>query len=435
METLRIIMEYSTYIFWLICILCGVYLLYKVIQLLTAYAKPKKFPEAKINHKYALLVPARRESKVIESLIKSIKGSDYPEDLLHIYVTVADDNDPTIEICKKYKNITCWVYKQQKTKGMSLDYTMKKIFEEKKAEGYEAFFIFDADNLVAPTFFTEMNKSFDAGYDMAIGYRNSKNWNDNWISVCSGLTFTMINGANNKFKSRAKMNLTFSGTGLYIRSSIIEPFGGWPFQTLTEDYEMSLYAMLKNLRTAYVETAEFFDEQPITFKNSWNQRKRWLKGYAQANKKYRGKIVKSAFAEKKNLASKIEYSVGVIPMIILLVDTILYAFLLIFASIFSACYHSPLWSHYLLLFVLLCVLVYFVFAMYGLLLGLSERKKANISLKSVFIGMLTFPVFLSFFVPLYFSGMTDKEVEWVPITRKQGVDLEEVTKKTKKSKS
>lgn len=424
-------MEYSTYVFWTICIACGAYLLYKVIQLFTAYAKPKSFPDAKVQHKYAILIPARRESKVIEALLKSIKASDYPEHLLDIYVTVADDNDPTIEICKKYKNTECWIFKEQKTKSMSLNYTLKRIFKEKKYKGYEAFFIFDADNLVAKDFFTEMNKSFDAGYDMAIGYRNSKNWNESWISVCSGLTFTMLNGASNKFRSRAKMNLTFSGTGLYVRSSVLEPFEGWPFQTLTEDYEMSLYAILNNLKTAYVETAEFFDEQPVTFKNSWNQRKRWLKGYAQANKKYRNKIVKSAFKERKNLVSKIEYTVGVIPLIFLLVDMILYGFLLLFACIFSACHGSELWLHYLLLLVLLCVLVYTIYALYGLLLGLSERKRTNISTKSIIKGTFTFPIFMGLFIPLYMVGKSNKEVKWVPIERESSVKAESVKSKKK----
>jgi len=428
METLKIIMEYSTYIFWALCISCGLYLLYKIIQLAVAYARPKNFPEAKINHKYAVLIPARRESKVIRNLLKSIKASDYPEDFLHIYVTVADDDDPTIEICKEFNNVTCWVYKEQKSKGMSLDYTMSRIFKEKKEEGYEAFFIFDADNLVSNNFFAEMNKSFDAGYDMALGYRNSKNWNDNCISVCSGLVFTMINGAGNKFKSRAKMNLTFSGTGFYVRASVLEPFNGWPFQTLTEDYEISLYAMLNNLRTAYVELAEFFDEQPVTFKNSWNQRKRWLKGYAQANKKYKSKIIKSAFKDRKNLVSKIEYAIGVIPIIILLVDAILYGFLLVFATIFSACYHSWLWYHYFGLLILLCVLVYVIFAVYGLLLSLSERKKSDISVKSIVKATFTFPFFMALFIPLFVSGHGKKEVEWVQITRKDSVDLDSLQK-------
>ena len=273
-----------------------------------------------------------------------------------------------------------------------------------------------------------MNKSFDMGYDMALGYRNSKNWNDNWISVCSGLVFTMLNGAGNKFKSRAKMNLTFSGTGFYVRASILEPFGGWPFKRLPEDYEISLYAMLNNLRTAYVELAEFFDEQPITFKNSWNQRKRWLKGYAQANKKYKSKIIKSAFKDRKNLVSKIEYAIGVIPMIILLVDTIVYGFLLVFATIFSACYHSWLWYHYLGLFILLCVLVYFIFAVYGLLLGLSEKEKSDISIKSIIKATFTFPFFMGLFIPLYISGHGKKEVEWVQITRKDTSDSEKLQK-------
>lgn len=53
----------------------------------------------------------------------------------------------------------------------------------------ECFFVFDSDNLVSTNYFKEMNKVFDAGYEVSTSYRQSKNFDTNWISGCSSLTF------------------------------------------------------------------------------------------------------------------------------------------------------------------------------------------------------------------------------------------------------
>ena len=48
----------------------------------------------------------------------------------------------------------------------------------------------------------------------------------------------------------------------------MEDWQGFPFNTLTEDYELTLYSTLNNLTTTYNEKAIFYDEQPDSFKVS-----------------------------------------------------------------------------------------------------------------------------------------------------------------------
>ena len=42
------------------------------------------------------------------------------------------------------------------------------------------------------------------------------------------------------------------------------------------------------MRIAYRPTAMLYDEQPITFRDSWNQRFRWAKGFYQVFWHYAG---------------------------------------------------------------------------------------------------------------------------------------------------
>ena len=62
---------------------------------------------------------------------------------------------------------------------------------------------------------------------------------------------------------------------------VIESTNGWVFHLLTEDIEFSVNCALKGQKIGYCDTAVLYDEQPITFRDSWNQRFRWAKGFYQ----------------------------------------------------------------------------------------------------------------------------------------------------------
>ena len=53
---------------------------------------------------------------------------------------------------------------------------------------------------------------------------------------------------------------------------------GWKFHLLTEDLEFTMDSILHGDRIGYCGTAILYDEQPVTFSQSWRQRLRWSKG-------------------------------------------------------------------------------------------------------------------------------------------------------------
>lgn len=390
-------------------------LLKKIIHHIIGLFPSKKFPDAKKDHKYAILIPARNESKVIEDLLISIKNQSYNSDLLETYIVVESKDDPTCEIAKKYKNTNIFVrqHLELKGKGQALNEVIVDILNSGKK--YEAYFIFDADNVFSKDFIKEMNKCFDAGYQIALGYRNSKNWNDGWVASCSALTFSMINTLNNKGRTKLKNKVTLSGTGFYISGDIIEEMGGWKFCTLTEDYELSMFSTIKDIKTTYNEYAEFFDEQPSELKTSWNQRLRWCKGYTQVNKKYKKELVKSIFKEKSNRVGKIEYLMSIIPIVAFIGTAFSYAiFTLILGVVGSFMGEVLSWKVYMA-FGISMFSIYLFFVLYTALMLFAERKRINISPKNSFIACLMGPFFLGFYIPLLIIAMFKKEVEWKPV--------------------
>lgn len=390
-------------------------LIQKIIFHIVGLFPGKKFSDAKSEHKYAILIPARNESKVIGDLLLSIAEQNYNTDLITTYVIVESLDDPTCEIAKRFKNTNVFVRKNLnlKGKGHALNEVVQNIFS--KEEKYEAFFIIDADNVLTPNFIAEMNKTFDAGYDLALGYRNSKNWNDGWVASCSALTFSMLNTFQNKCRARFNQNVLISGTGFYIASHVLEKLGGWDFFTLTEDYELTMFSALNNLKSTYNEYAEYYDEQPKKLKVSWNQRLRWVKGFGQANKKYRKKLIKSLIIDKENRWSKSNFLFSIVPIFVLLVTAFLYAFFTLGLSIYGFIAAEPLAWKVLLAFFMCSFSIYLFFVFYTSIMLYAERKHTNLTFWHKITTALMGPFFMGLYIPLYITAIFKREVNWVPI--------------------
>ena len=405
-------------------IISAIILIYKIFYHLYALMPAIKFPEEKKQHKFAILIPARNESAVIEGLLLSLKEQDYPKEMFDTYVIVESNDDPTVKICEKYENVYSFVRPdlKVKSKGGALDHVLKHLINSGIAEQkqYEAYFIFDADNTIKSNFLTEMNKTFDAGYDIALSYRNSKNWNDGWVASCSALTFSMLNTFQNKCRARFTKNVLVSGTGFYISAKVINQLKGWPFQTLTEDVEISNYAVLNNLKGAYNENTEFFDEQPVSLKISWNQRIRWVKGNMQVKKKYSKQLMESFLISKENRLGKLEFAVNVIPIAIPLISIIIYSLTMLIMGIVGVCLNveTSLWQMAFINFGGAIFGIYLFFACYTLIMLLIERKHINITLKNAIKTVIMNPFFMGLYLPIFVCALFKKEVKWKPIERK-----------------
>ncbi len=112
---------------------------------------------------------------------------------------------------------------------------------ERYAKKYDAYLVFDADNLVAPDYIQEINKTFSTGYDIVTSYRNTKNYGDNWISAGYGLWFLREAQYLNRPRASIGASCGVSGTGFLFSARILQKCGGWHFFSLTEDIEFTAH--------------------------------------------------------------------------------------------------------------------------------------------------------------------------------------------------
>lgn len=157
METL------STINFLMAAVFAACYCYQVVFAVARLLKKRRRFTAQKLC-RYAVLIAARNESAVIAQLLESIRGQNYPQDLVHIYVVADNCTDNTAQIAAACgARVFQRQNKLQVGKGFALRFLLQKIQEEYPQERYDGYFVFDADNLLDPRYITEMNKVFSSG--------------------------------------------------------------------------------------------------------------------------------------------------------------------------------------------------------------------------------------------------------------------------------
>ena len=258
--------------------------------------KPEK-KNYKPTKKFAMIVAAHNEEVVIGKLIGSMLNQNYPRELFDIFIIADNCTDNTAKIARKYG---VYVYerfnKDQKGKGYALEWMFDKIFNMQKK--YDAVAIFDADNLVSKNWCKEINSKMLEGYKVVQGYIDSKNPNDSWIAAAYSIAFWTQNRMYQLARANFGLSNQIGGTGFAIDIDVLKEFG-WGATCLTEDLEFSCKLILNGEKVGWAHDAIIYDEKPLTLKQSWVQRRRWMQGFTDVASRYFFKLLKKGFKERK----------------------------------------------------------------------------------------------------------------------------------------
>lgn len=275
------------------------YGLYNLAIGLFGYTKHNKYTLSPPKHRIAAIIAARNEEFVIGNLIESLHQQNYPQELMDIYVIPNNCTDNTEGVAQAHGAKIMKCTKPVHSKGDALQQFFEYIFRENDI--YDAFCIFDADNLVDTNFFSAMNNVLASGEKIAQGYRDSKNPNDSWISGCQSVFYWTLNRFLNLARHRLNMSATLNGTGFMMHSDLVRE-DGFNTYSLTEDIEFTTQCVIKGQRVAWAPEAITFDEHPLTFEQSWSQRKRWSTGIIQCFERYSKELFDS-YKKDKNFSA------------------------------------------------------------------------------------------------------------------------------------
>ncbi len=258
------------------------------------FRRKRRFPRAEPKTRFAVLAAARNEEEVIGDLVDSLLAQRYPRELYDVIVIPNNCRDRTAQKAKEHgaRVLECTV--PVKSKGEVLRFAFSRLMKEGK---YDAFCVFDADNVAAPGYLEAMNRAFCSGARIAQGYRESKNPGSSWVSGSYSIYFRMIAECVNRPRAAWGLPVFLGGTGWAVSASCLEE-NGWETSSIVEDCEYSLECVLRGEEVVWVHDAVTYDEQPVSFRQSFTQRRRWSSGMLGLLPRFAPRMLRGARAGK-----------------------------------------------------------------------------------------------------------------------------------------
>ncbi|MDY6788672.1 MAG: glycosyltransferase [Candidatus Nanohaloarchaea archaeon] len=253
-----------------------------------------------------VLLPAYKESSVIENAISSIRSSDYPQDRLNINVLVEpNDNDTREElnsISEEYSFREIVIpkgYPSDPNKPRALDYGFEM------TEG-DIVGVIDAEDIVEPKLFRKVASALvEDDYDYLQGILDMMNENDGWRNIMfrgeygfwyrvllpsfyrSGYAIP-LGGTTNFFHREVLEEISERRIEEYgevwdgkdkewLENQGLKGYAPWDPLNVTEDFELGLFLWMEDYEMALI-NAVTMEESPITLPDWIGQRTRWQKG-------------------------------------------------------------------------------------------------------------------------------------------------------------
>lgn len=399
----------------------SMFLWYYLTYFVIATKKDKKLPTAEKYTKFAILIPARNESKVIPNILKSFKEMKYPREFFDVFVITETEDDPTNVIVKEagFTYVIRGDLTNRRTKGFALDDCYKYI----KSHGlvYDAYMIFDADNIVSSDYLELMNDVYQAGYQVGVGYRSFTNATKNRICACSATLFSFMNQFTSKGRSKLFKKATLSGTGYFIDAKVVDDVGSWIWNGMTEDVQLTTYCYYHNIKMLYYPFAKYFDEQAEKFSVLNRQHIRWTWGFFASRKRFKeGGKVYPCESKIKRAISIFEYTISIYPFVVLTIVILLVCLASFGISIAASVMHDPsagwLFAHSMFQFILLYMIFMFISAFVIAIDNNNLKFSPWICVKIC----LTYMFFFSSFLIAFLKGLFNKKLRgsWLAIEHK-----------------
>jgi cellulose synthase/poly-beta-1,6-N-acetylglucosamine synthase-like glycosyltransferase len=257
----------------------------------------KEFPMVTVQ------LPVYNELYVIERLMDAVCSFHWPKDKLEIQV-LDDSTDETSDIISRLKE-------KWSEKGIEINHLQRK-----ERIGYKAGALAYGTELAKGEFIALFDADFIPNADFLLQtipfFKNEKAGvvQTRWGHInadYSLLTKLQALGLNSHFyvenKGRHIGNhfLNFNGTAGVWRRKAIEEAGGWQYDTLTEDLDLSYRAQLKGWEICFRTEIESPAELPVVISAVKSQQYRWTKGAAEGTVKLLPSVMRAKIPFKTKI--------------------------------------------------------------------------------------------------------------------------------------
>ncbi|MDQ0203029.1 glycosyltransferase family 2 protein [Pectinatus haikarae] len=365
---------------------------------------------------FAVIIAAHNEKAVIGQLIDNLGQLDYPKNLYDIFVIADNCSDNTAQIASVHGAIVHErTDKEKHGKGFAMEWMFSRLFKMQRQ--YDAVAIFDADNLVDKRFLLEMNNRLCKGDKLIQGYLDAKNPYDTWISGTFAISFWVIDHIWHLAKTNIGLSSVLGGTGMCITTDVLHKYG-WGATCLTEDMEFTMKALTEGIKTTWAHDAIVYDEKPLTFMQSWRQRKRWAQGQFDVAHRFIPKMIKAGI--KKHDIRILDGCMHLLQPHILMISTIF-----VIMSYIQMGFGISLFTN-IYQFLPSSLLTVITLGQY--VLPVIILLKIRVRLKAWFY-LILYPIFIYSWIPIVFLGFLHRnEHEWSHTQHTRAVSYDDIVR-------
>ena len=235
------------------------------------------------SHSFSLIVPARREERVLGDTLDRLAALDYP--YFEVLVVVGHDDDGTMSVAEDAaarhpETIEVVVdHYALKNKPRALNTTLPLCHGDVVG-------VFDAEDDVPPDLLRRLDAHLRAtGADVVQSGVQKMNLRSSWYSLRSSL--------DSYFRSRSQMQydadrfLPLQGSTVFLRADALRAVGGWDPDCLAEGCDVGLRLQLygAEIGAAHDSTLVVHEETPGTLRGLIKQRTRHDQGMLQVLRK------------------------------------------------------------------------------------------------------------------------------------------------------
>ena len=257
------------------------------LNIRAASRRKRRIPNIQEYPNVTVQLPIFNEKYTIERLLDAVTRLEYPAERLQIQV-LDDSTDDTALLTQK-------LVAKYKAQGMNISWVHRVNRQGYKAgalsEGLplatgEFIAIFDADFVPKPDWLKKTVPLFqnpDLGcLQTRWGHTNRKY---NSLTQAEAMAIDGHFIVEQTVRSQNDFFLNFNGTAGIWRRACIEDAGGWQWDTLTEDLDLSYRAQMRGWKIDYLPDVVVPAELPAQVEAFKNQQFRWAKGSFQVVRK------------------------------------------------------------------------------------------------------------------------------------------------------
>lgn len=264
--------------------------------------------------RFAILIAARNEERVVGDAVRSARDQDYPGGLR--VVVVADNcHDGTAEAARL---AGAEVYERDSggpsTKGQALAWLWANL---ERRDEVDAVAVLDADNLAAHDFVWTMDSEMRRGFRAVQGLRASRNPEVSDAGKLDGLAEALnqrVEGAGRRWWG---LSGPLSGSGMAFEAAVFDLLVTHGTRTMVEDLEWQLTLLDLGVPVHWAPAAVVYDEKVADFGDLRVQRSRWIRGKVDLVREHLGRLCQGVLGRRRGAAEGLLMLLAVLPRSVL----------------------------------------------------------------------------------------------------------------------